>query len=200
MFDKKASTHFPINELLASRWSGRAYDPDKFLSKEQKIILMEAARWSPSCFGDEPWRYIVCDKATDETTWDRALQCLSEKNQSWARFAPVLVIVSANRVFEHNGKENKWGRYDTGASAMSVCVQATEMNLMVHQMGGFDAGRTSDVFSIPEQFIPVSVMAIGYQLAKDKIPEELKERELAMRNRKPLGECFFEGQWGNPIS
>jgi hypothetical protein len=81
MFDKKASTHLPINELLASRWSGRAYDLDKYLTSEQIIILMEAARWTPSCFGDEPWRYIICDRVRHEPSWTMALQCLTERNR-----------------------------------------------------------------------------------------------------------------------
>ncbi len=199
MFDKKASTHFPINELLASRWSGRAFDPEKSLSMEQIITLMEAARWTPSCFGAEPWRYIICDKFSDKSSWEKVLQCLTEKNQSWAQSAPVLIVLSASNIFERNNKKNKWGRYDTGASAMSVCVQATEMGLMVHQMGGFYADKVREEFSIPEPFSPISIMAVGYQLPKNKIPEDIREREMAARNRKPLEECFFVGQWGNAI-
>lgn len=199
MFDKKASTQFPINELLASRWSGRAYDPDRPLTSQQLITLMEAGRWAPSCFGDEPWRFIICDRASNNTAWEQAFDCLVEGNQAWARQAPVLVIITADTQFEHNGKPNKFGQYDTGAAAMSICLQATDMGLMAHQMGGFDPAKASETFAIPERYVPIAMMTLGYQLAKAHIPEDMKERELAERKRKPLGDCFFDGVWGRGI-
>ena len=196
MLEKKASTQYPINELLASRWSGRVYDSERTLSREQVIILLEAARWAPSCFGDEPWRFIICNKATDEVIWNKAIACLGEGNQAWAKDAPLLTIISANSLFAHNDKPNKWGEYDSGAAAMSLCIQATEMGLMVHQMGGFDPDKARSKFAIPDQFKPIAMMTVGYQMSLENIPEDMKERELGERNRKPLGECFFEGEWG----
>ncbi len=199
MFDKKASTRYPINQLLASRWSGRAYDPDKYLSGEDRIILAEAARWSPSCFGDEPWRFIFCDKSCNEKAWHKAFDCLSEGNQSWANNAPLLIIISSDTIFAHNDKPNRWGNYDTGAAAMSICIQATEMGMMSHQMGGFSTDKTRELFNIPERFTPMAMMTVGYQVNEDSISEDMKERELAERKRKPLDECFFDGEWGKGI-
>ncbi|MEX2354140.1 MAG: nitroreductase family protein [Gammaproteobacteria bacterium] len=200
MFEKQARTQYPINSLLARRWSGRAYDPARELAHEQIMSLLEAARWAPSCFGDEPWRFIVCNRATAEPAWQNVLECLTEKNRAWAQNAPLLMVISANTLFRSNDKPNKWGRYDTGAAAMSICVQATDMGLMVHQMGGFDADKTRTVFAIPDQFTPVAMMAVGYQLPEDKIPEDMKEREYAERKRSPLADSFFDGEWGKPIS
>lgn len=200
MFEKKASTQYPINELLAQRWSGRAYDPDRKLSEQQLITLLEAARWAPSCFGDEPWRFVVCDRHTDKPAWDRVLECLTEKNQSWARQAPLFMLVCASSVFAQNDKPNRWGAYDTGAAAMSLSVQATEMGLMVHQMGGFDSDKITLAFAIPDRFIPIAVMAVGYQLPLEKIPDDMMQRELAARKRKPFGDSFFSGVWGKPLA
>jgi nitroreductase len=83
---------------------------------------------------------------------------------------------------------------------MSLCVQATEMGLMVHQMGGFDADNIRVEFAIPDTFIPIAVMAVGYQLPLEKIPDDIKERELAERKRKLFGDSFFSGEWGKPLS
>lgn len=199
MFEKKASTQYPINTLLASRWSGRAYDPDKFLSQEDIVTLVEAARWSPSCFGDEPWRMILCNKAVEKSDWQKAFECLMEGNQGWAKDAPLLIIISFDTQFGHNDNPNRWGSYDTGAAAMSLCVQATEMNLMTHQMGGFDPEKARSTFNIPDRFTPIAMMTVGYQLAKENLPEDMKERELSDRTRKPLGDCFFNGEWGKGI-
>ncbi len=196
MFDKKASTQLPINPYLAKRWSGRAYDPDKCITHDDKIVLAEAARWSPSCFGDEPWRLIFCDKSSNESVWQKAFDCLSEGNQGWANNAPLLIIIASDTVFARNEKPNRWGSYDTGAAAMSLTIQATEMGMMVHQMGGFNVDKVRESFAIPERFIPMAMMTVGYQVEKENVPEELKERELAERVRKPLAECFFDGEWG----
>ena len=166
---------------------------------EHIISLLEAARWAPSCYGDEPWRYIVCDKSTNEAAWDKAFSCLAEGNQSWAVNAPVLILALANTMFSHNDNENRWAQYDTGAASMSLCVQASSLGLMVHQMGGFSAEKAAEVFSIPEQHTSMAMMAIGYQLAEDKITGELMERESSKRQRNPLAEQFFDGEWGKPI-
>ena len=199
MFDKKIDTQEKIDDLLAKRWSGRAYDANRPVAHEHIISLLEAARWAPSCYGDEPWRYIVCDKSTNEAAWDKAFSCLAEGNQSWAVNAPVLILALANTIFSNNNNENRWAQYDTGAASMSLCIQASSLGLMVHQMGGFSAEKAAEVFSIPEQYTSMAMMAVGYQLAEDRITGELMARESSARQRNPLTEQFFDGEWGKPI-
>lgn len=199
MFDKKIDTQEKIDDLLAKRWSGRAYDADRPVAHEHIVSLLEAARWAPSCYGDEPWRYIVCDKSTNEAAWDRAFSCLAEGNQSWAANAPVLILALANTIFSHNDNENRWAQYDTGAATMSLCIQASSLGLMVHQMGGFSAEKAAGLFSIPEQYTSMAMMTVGYQLAEDKITGELMQRESSARQRNPLADQFFDGEWGKPI-
>jgi nitroreductase len=200
MIEKKADTKITINDLIASRWSGRAYDSDRELSQENVLALLEAARWAPSCYGDEPWRYIVCNKKDNVGAWDKAYSCLAEGNQSWAKDAPLLILVIADSVMRRNGNPNRWGQYDTGAASMSLCLQATDIGLMVHQMGGFNAERARELFAIPEQYIPMAMMTVGYQLPLEMISADVKERELSERSRRPLAENFFDGQWGNAFS
>lgn len=199
MIDKKAKTIVPINDLLAHRWSGRAYNPEKIVSDKQILALLEAARWSPSCYGDQPWRFIVCNKRTNEEAWNNAYSCLGEGNQSWAKDAPVLVLSVADSILSKNGNANRWGQYDTGAATMSLCIQATELGLMVHQMGGFDTGKAREIFSIPDQFTPMAIIAVGYQLPVEEIKDDMKERELSRRQRNSIEVNFFDGSWGAPI-
>ncbi|MEJ2760364.1 MAG: nitroreductase family protein [Gammaproteobacteria bacterium] len=199
MFEKRATTQVPINDVLDRRWSGRAFDPDRKPSRRQLVALLEAARWAPSCFGDEPWRYIVCARETNPEAWQNALACLSEGNQAWAGSAPVLMLAVSSLAFSGNGKPNRWAQYDTGAASMSLVTQATDLGLMAHQMGGFDAGRAKQMFSIPQDHEPMAMIAVGYQLPREAIPEALLERELAPRRRRPLGENFFDGIWGEPV-
>lgn len=198
MFEKKAITQEPINELLAQRWSGRAFDPDRSLQRSQILTLLEAARWAPSCFGDQPWRYVVCDSQTNKPAWEKAFACLSEGNQGWAGNAPLLILALADSYFASRDNTNRWGQYDTGAASENLCLQATAMGLMAHQMGGFDKDKALQVFSIPERYVAMAMIAVGYQLPLESMTEEQKERELKERARWPLGELFFEGHWNQP--
>jgi nitroreductase len=195
MFNKDIETKVAIHELIAARWSGRAYDPEKSLSREQIISLVEAARWAPSCFGDQPWRFIIFDKTTNQAAWGKALECLSEGNQAWAKNAPLLLLACADSVFSQNGNPNRWAQYDTGAASLNLSLQATALDLMVHQMGGFDAEKTKIEFSIPERFSPMAMITVGYQLAESAIPEDIKQREYNARARNTLDENFFAGDW-----
>ncbi len=198
MFEKPASTEVPIAALLARRWSGRAFDPDRPVPREVLLALCEAARWAPSCYGDEPWRFVIWDRCADPERWARAFAAVAEGNRAWARDAPILMLAAAATVFARDGRANRWGAYDAGAASMSLCVQATESGLMVHQMGGFDPERLRLAFAIPDTFHPMAMMAIGYQLPESRIPEGVREREYAPRSRRRLGESFFLGEWGRP--
>ncbi len=199
MFYKKIDTHEKIDDLLAKRWSGRAYDANRSVSHKHIISLLEAARWAPSCFGDEPWRFIVCDKTTNPDAWDKAYSCLAEGNQGWAVNAPVLILVLANTLFSHNEQPNRWAGYDTGAASMSICIQATSLGLMVHQMGGYDTKKAAELFSILEQYTSMAMMSVGYQLAKEDMSAEVMERESSERQRNPFSDQFYDGEWGKPI-
>ena len=196
---KPAITSVAIQETIANRWSPRAFDASKSVSQEQIITLLEAARWAPSCFGDEPWRFIVWNKGTNESAWQRAFDCLVPNNQTWVKAAPVLMLVCANTLFGHNQTPNRWGQYDTGAAVENLCLQASSMGLVVHQMGGFNADKARETFTIPDQYTPMAMLAVGYEGDANNLPDELKMRELAERKRKPLGELFFDSAWGTPV-
>lgn len=157
--------------------------------------LLEAARWAPSCFNDQPWRFLVCNKATHASAWDKLLDTLGEKNRLWAKNAPVLILAIAMDEFGHNGKINRWSSYDTGAAAVSLCLQATAMGLAAHQMGGFDAEQCKQTFALPEACSPMAVIAVGYQAAAEQLPDDLRETELKDRSRKPLNACFYFGDF-----
>ncbi len=196
---KPAITSVSIQEVIANRWSGRAYDANKQVSHEQIIALLEAARWAPSCFGDEPWRFIVWNKNADAASWQRGFDCLVPSNQSWVKDAPVLVLVCAGSLFGHNQTPNRWAQYDTGAAAENLCLQASSMGLMAHQMGGFNADKTREDFAIPAQITPMAMLAVGYAADIATVTGEALTREMAARKRKPLGELFFTETWGKAI-
>lgn len=199
MIPKTIDTEAPILPLFAQRYSGVSYDPDRDVSTEQLLALIEAARWAPSCFGDQPWRFILCRKSTDPEGWEKAFACLMEGNQAWCLNAPVLALSCCDTKFARNDKPNRFGPYDTGAAAMSLCMQAAALGLMTHQMGGFHTDKACEVFEIPERYLPMAMMAIGYQLPEDRLPEQFRERELLPRKRNPREQHFFGSTWGKAV-
>lgn len=196
---KPAITQVTINETIANRWSGRAYDASLQVSHVQIIALLEAARWAPSCFGDQPWRFIIWNKNTDAKAWQQAFDCLATSNQTWVKDAPVLMLVCADTLFNHNQQPNRWAQYDTGAAAENVCLQASSMGLMAHQLGGFNADSARAAFAIPAQFVPMAMLSIGHAADVASLEGDVLKRETAARSRRPLNELFFAGGWGKAI-
>ena len=192
---KPAITQVPIDATLANRWSGRAYDATKQVSHEQIIALLEAARWAPSCFGDQPWRFIVWNKNADALAWQQAFDCLVPGNQAWVKDSPVLLLICADTLFNHNQKPNRWAQYDTGAAAENLCLQASSMGLMAHQMGGFDADKAKEAFAIPQQYVAMAMLSVGFPADVASLEGEVLTRETAPRTRRPLNELFFADTW-----
>jgi nitroreductase len=199
-FNRPASTTRPIHDLLARRWSSRAFDPQRPVAREQLLVLVEAGRWAPSCNGDEPWRYLIWDKARDPEGWQKAFDCLSENNRKWVKNVSLLMLSCAGSNFEATGKPNRWTQHDTGAASVSMALQASAMGLMVHQMGGYDAEKARAAFGIPAEYTPMAMIAIGYQASPDILDEETKAKELRPRARKPAAQRFYEGGWGKGLA
>ena len=200
MSDRIAKTSRPIHDLLARRWSPRAFDISRPVSREQLTALLEAGRWAPSCNGDEPWRYLIWDRARDPQGFQKAFECLSENNKKWVKTVPLLMLSCAGSSFEATGKPNRWTQHDTGMASLSIALQATALGLVAHQMGGWDVEKARAAFSIPPEYTPMAFIAVGYQAEPDVLDEETKAKELRPRGRKPLSERFYEGGWGKGVT
>lgn len=173
--------------LLQNRHSGYAFDTSKSISKEQLQKLVDAARTAPSSYNEQPWHFIISDKKQTPATFDKILKSLVPFNQEWATNAAVLIVVVADTKSQKNGEDNRWGPYDTGAAAFTMMLAATDMGLMAHQMGGFDEKKIQKDLQIPSGYVPMSVMAIGYEASGE--PSKVRER-------KPVNDNFFMGAWG----
>jgi nitroreductase len=199
MDNRKAVTSVPLHELLEKRWSPRAFDVKRSVSRDQLAALLEAARWAPSCNGDEPWRYLMWDRARDPDGWQKAYDCLSENNKKWVKNVPLLLLSCAGSIFGHSGKPNRYGQHDTGAASVCLALQGAALGLAVHQMGGYDAAKARAAFDIPPEYTPLAMIAVGYQASPDVLDPETREKELKARARKPLETHFFEGGWGKGV-
>ena len=193
---KLADTEVQIAPLIAERWSPRVFDPEFIMDENSLKSLLEAARWAPSCFGDQPWKFVIFHKK-DASMWAKALNCLSVGNQNWAMDTSLLICVCANKNFKHNDNENKWAKYDSGAASENICLQSTYLGLAAHQMGGFDSDKIRNLANIPVEFDVVSFIAVGKPLAEDLLSNKQHEAEGAKRKRLKLSEIYFENEWNN---
>lgn len=199
MQHKFARTGSPVHPLIAQRWSSRAIDANQPVAREQLQPLLEAAQWAPSCFGAQPWYFVVFDRFEDESAWQQAEACLMEGNRRWASRAPLLVLALADKLL--NGEENRWAEYDVGAAVENLVLQASAQKLVARQIGGFELQKTIDQFAIPANLQPMVFIAIGHPTEDvDHLLDEHQQAEKAQRQRNPLSDHVFAGQWGNPYS
>ena len=196
MTDKKASADYPIHELLAKRWSPYGFE-DRPVAQLDLRSLFEAARWAASSYNEQPWSFLVATRENPEE-FARLLSCLVEGNQGWAKAAPVLALGVVSLKFLRNNKENRAAVHDLGLAAGNLVVEATARGLCVHQMIGILPDKAREVYEIPEHSEAWTAMAIGYKADPVKLPDALKERDLAPRQRKPLSQFVFTGKWGKP--
>jgi len=193
---KPAPADHPIHELLASRWSPRAYEAERPVPPEVIAQLFEAARWAPSSGNEQPWSFIVGIKGSE--TWYKLFDTLVSFNQTWAKNAPVLVLGLARKIFQKNGSANLHAMYDLGQAVSMLLVQATSVGLIAHQMAGFDPEKARAAFHVPDNYDIGAVIAIGYRADPTILPPELRERETAPRTRNSIGAFVFEGEFGKP--
>jgi nitroreductase len=191
---KQAKPDYPIHDLIAKRWSPYAFS-ERPVSAEDLRSLFEAARWAPSSYNEQPWRYIMATKA-NAPEFERVLSCLVEGNQAWAKAAPVLGIGCASLNFERNGKPNAAAIHDLGLASATLTFEATARGLFVHQMIGIVPDKVRELYHVPEGVEPKTGLAIGYAADPNTLPEKLRERDLAPRTRKKLAEIVFERDWG----
>lgn len=193
---KPADLDYPIHELLAERWSPVGFEP-KSVPDADVCSCLEAARWAASSYNEQPWTFIIAER-DNASEFDKMLSVLVEANQAWAKNAGVLMLTCANHVFVRNSKPNTAALHDLGLAVGNLSVEATARGLAVHQMKGFEAEKAHELYNVPEGLEVVTALALGYAADPQSLPEDLKQRDLADRSRKPISKFVFRGEWGSP--
>lgn len=190
----------PSPYLLAAirqRRSAMAY-ADRPVPAKLLRLVFEAARWAPSSFNEQPWRFVVATR-DDPEGYERLADCLSSGN-AWARRAPVLILGLASLNLTRNGRPNTYHLHDLGLALENLMIQATALGLACHPMGGFDKDKAATALEVPEGYRPVTMIALGYPGDPDHLSPEHHDRELGPRKRKPLHELVFAGRFGQPAA
>lgn len=183
------SADYPVDSIFLERWSPRAMSGEP-ISEEELMTLFEAARWAPSTYNEQEWRFLYARR--DTAHWDAFFGLLAEANQTWCRNGAALVLVVSHKVFQRNGKPNPVHTFDSGAAFENLALQGARMKLVVHGMAGFDRGKARTALKVPEDYDVEAMIAIGRPGDPDALPEQLRDRELPS-GRKPVGELICEG-------
>ena len=164
--------------------------------EEAKLLsILEAARWAPSSYNEQPWFFLVARKM-DPSEFAKLLGCLVEANQAWAKAASVLMISVVKRTFDHNGKPNRCALHDVGLASENMVLEAVAQGLAAHGMAGIEMEKIRELYGLPENCEAVAGWAIGYAGEPEMLEGTLRERELAPRERRELGEFVFGAKWG----
>lgn len=179
----------PIEPLLFRRWSPRAMT-GAAISATDLATLFEAARWAPSTYNEQEWRFLYAHRGGPH--WATFFDLLVEGNRGWCDKAGVLIVVLSHKVFARNGKPNPVHSFDTGAAWENLALQGCAMGLVVHGMMGFDSAKARTALAVPDDYAVEAMIAIGHPGDPATLPEALQKIE-APSQRKPITELVREG-------
>ncbi len=182
----------PILDLFVKRWSPRAMSGEPITTAELMTVL-EAARWAPSSFNEQPWRVLYALR--DTPLWNTFFGLLVEANQAWCHRGAALLIFASKKTFTKNGQPNRVHTFDCGSAWENLALQGTHMGLVVHGMAGFNNSKARVELAIPDDFDAVAMVVIGRPGAVEDLPESVRQKELPPSPRKPVSEWTREGKF-----
>ncbi len=171
-----------VDSMFTDRWSPRSMLSDP-LSSEQIAALFEAARWTPSCYNEQPWLFLY---ATDAADRERFASALVERNRLWAGSAPLLIFVVTRLNFIGTGQPNRHAAFDAGAAWMALALQARRLGLYAHAMAGFSRKKAFEVLGVSaDEFDIIAAVAVGRRGSAEQLPEELAVIEKPNERKRP---------------
>jgi nitroreductase len=180
---------YPIEPLFLKRWSPRAMSGEPLNDAEMRT-LFEAARWAPSTYNEQEWRFLYARRETPQ--WPVFFDLLVEGNREWCSQAGLLVVILAHKVFSRNGKPNPVHLFDSGCAFENLALQGAAMGLVVHGMQGFDFDKARTALNVPDDYAVAAMFAAGRPADVSVLPEKLREREKPS-DRKPVDAIICEG-------
>ena len=179
--EKSSTIEHPVSDLILKRRSIRAFLPQP-VELEKIHSLFEATRWAPSSTNEQPWIFIYATPDQADL-WNKMFDTLNPGNKIWAKDAPLLILSLARKNFTRYPGQNAHALYDLGAANAFLSLQAVELGLQVRQMAGFNAPKIVENLNIPDVFEIGVLIAVGYPGDPENLPEQLKNREQAPRER-----------------
>jgi nitroreductase len=188
------TVEYGADSLFVRRWSPRAMSGEE-IPEHELMTLVEAAKWAPSCFNNQPWRFLYGRRNTPQ--WNIFFDLLADANKAWTKNAAVLMVVISKKTFDYNGKPDRTHSYDAGAAWENLALQGSLKGWVVHGMAGFDYDKARAELNIPEDYQVEAMAAIGRPGKIRSLPEKLREREKPS-GRKALSDIIMEGKFKVP--
>lgn len=182
---------YNVDDLFINRWSPRSMIGEN-ISKEKLMMLFEAAKWAPSSYNGQPWRFIYVSR--DSEKWNNFFNLLVDFNKQWCKNASVLFILVSKKHFDHNGELNAHHTFDSGSAWMSLALQASKLGLVSHGMAGFDVDGAAKMLNLSDEYKVEMMGAIGVKGERENLPKEMQESEKP-NGRKQLNEIVFEEEF-----
>lgn len=186
---KIATTRLPVLDLIKNRWSARAFSAQN-LRDEHLLTLIEAASWAPSSMNEQPWRYRYALRGS--RAFEQMWACLLPGNQSWAKDAAALLLCTAKNNFARNDSPNRHAMHDVGMANAFLLLQATEMEIYGHIMGGYDPVKLRETYALTNDEEAVCIIALGYLGSPEQLDEPFKTREITPRSRRAIEDFVLE--------
>lgn len=182
-----------VADIFIDRWSPRAFTGES-ISDETLYSFFEAARWAPSSYNSQPWRFLYAKRGTP--WFNTFLRLLSERNQLWAKNAAVLLVLISKTSFTPAGKTEtlpaRNHSFDAGAAWSNFAHQATLSDWHAHGIGGFDVERARAELGVPADYHIDAAIAVGRRGDKSVLPEQFHASEIP-NGRKPVTDIIQEG-------
>jgi nitroreductase len=197
---KHATADHLVLDVIRERWSPRAYDSSRTIPVDELWQLFEAARWTPSSRNEQPWRFVVVDRAAHPVVHAAIVATMTPGNQAWAPLAPVLIVAAAKVTVGDSGEVNRHALYDTGQAVAYLTIQAQSQGLAARQMEGFDRVAAAQVCEVPADYDLAAVIALGYPGSPDVLPNEKhRQLEVTPRARRQASDFVFAGTWASRL-
>ena len=181
-----------LDEIIKKR---RAYRSLKKIEISKKTVeeLAETARFSPSCFNNQPWRYVF---VYNEEKLKQMHKALSKGNE-WAKKASMIIAVFAKKEDDCLIYDREYYLFDTGLATSFLVLKATELGLVAHPIAGYSPKKTREILGIPDEMNVISLIIVGKH--KDQIDPILSEKQRKAEKERPkrknLDEIVFHNQY-----
>ena len=179
---------YDISPMFIHRWSPRALGRE--MEEDELKALFEAARWAPSSYNNQSWRFIYSTYEDEE--FEDFVGLLDEFNESWADSSYALIVLASKKTFDHNGEESITHSFDTGAAWENLALEAARRGLVAHGMQGFDYEKAKEVLDIPEEFEVEAMIAVGSKEDEESLPEDAR---VEPNGRKDMDEVVSRGSF-----
>ena len=190
--NKIAITAAPIAPVLAERWSPRSFNREYLLTQQEALSILEAGRWAPSANNLQPWRFAFISR-DDEMHAELCEKGLTGFNQAWAPDASALIVMAVQKALP-DGKEITGRKYDAGLAASLMVVQAQELGLHTHHIGGIVREEIESLLKLDDNHEVLVVIAVGKVAPAEQLEGPAYEREIAPRVRLSLDEIMLYGK------